>query len=138
MKCSTLWPRPCAVGSGWCTTSVSTICAALYTAADAVVFPSFAEGLGLPPLQAAACGVPVIVSDLPVFTETVGEIAVVADASNPAALALAMRRIASEPGIRATAARRGPEIAAGFRPQRCAESHAEIYRSCVEERDARV
>ncbi len=111
---------------------------ALYTAADAVVFPSFAEGLGLPPLQAAACGVPVIVSDLPVFTETVGEIAIVADAGDPADLAAAMQRIASEPGIRATAAGRGPEIAAGFRPRRCAESHAEIYRSCVEERDARV
>ena len=47
--------------------------AALLSGARALVFPSLAEGFGLPPLEAAARGVPVIVADLPVFRELLGD-----------------------------------------------------------------
>ena len=46
---------------------------ALYAGALALVMPSLAEGYGFPPLEAAACGTPSIVSDLPVFRETLGD-----------------------------------------------------------------
>ena len=48
---------------------------ALYRRAVAVVMPSWLEGFGFPPLEAATRGTPAIVSDLPVFDETLGEAA---------------------------------------------------------------
>ncbi len=47
--------------------------ATLLQGAQGLLFPSFAEGFGLPPLEAAALGVPVIASDLPVLRETLGQ-----------------------------------------------------------------
>jgi glycosyltransferase involved in cell wall biosynthesis len=44
--------------------------AALYSAADALVFPSADEGFGLPPLEALACGTPVAAFDVPALRET--------------------------------------------------------------------
>ncbi|WP_170168873.1 glycosyltransferase family 4 protein [Rhodovulum iodosum] len=49
---------------------------ALLRGACALVFPSLAEGYGLPPLEAAALGTPVIASDLPVLREQLGDFAV--------------------------------------------------------------
>ncbi|MDE3081533.1 MAG: glycosyltransferase, partial [Paracoccaceae bacterium] len=40
--------------------------------------PSLAEGYGLPPLEAAALGVPVVCNDLPIYRETLGDSAVYA------------------------------------------------------------
>ena len=48
------------------------ILAALYRRAVAVVNPSLAEGFGLPAVEAAACGAPVVLSDLPAHRETLG------------------------------------------------------------------
>ena len=47
--------------------------AALLVRSAGLLFPSVAEGYGLPPLEAAALGVPVIVCDLPVYRETLGD-----------------------------------------------------------------
>ncbi|MHC0052098.1 glycosyltransferase family 4 protein [Actibacterium sp. D379-3] len=52
--------------------------AALMQGACALLFPSHAEGYGLPPLEAAALGVPVLANDLPVYHEVLGELAVYA------------------------------------------------------------
>ncbi len=52
--------------------------AALVSGARALLFPSEAEGFGLPPIEAAALGVPVICNDLPVYRETLGDIPVYA------------------------------------------------------------
>ena len=46
--------------------------AALHSGALGTLFPSLAEGFGLPPLEAMACGTPVVASDLPVFREVLG------------------------------------------------------------------
>lgn len=53
--------------------------AALMDRALALVFPSFAEGFGLPPLEAAARGLPVLCSDLPVLREVLGHLPVYLD-----------------------------------------------------------
>ena len=55
--------------------------AALVAGARALLMPSLAEGYGLPPVEAAALGTPSICSDLPVFRETLGDIAVYANAT---------------------------------------------------------
>ena len=47
----------------------------LYNQADCFVFPSLYEGFGLPPLEAMACGCPVLVSDIPVEREVCGDAA---------------------------------------------------------------
>lgn len=46
----------------------------LYQNATALIYPSYMEGFGIPPLEAMACGIPVIVSDIPVFREVYGDV----------------------------------------------------------------
>jgi glycosyltransferase involved in cell wall biosynthesis len=53
--------------------------AAIYSGAHALVFPSDDEGFGLPPIEALACGTPVVVSDLPVMREVLDDRAVYVD-----------------------------------------------------------
>jgi len=55
---------------------------ALYAACRAFVYPSIYEGFGLPPLEAMACGAPVIASRTPALTETIGGAAVLFDPQN--------------------------------------------------------
>ena len=53
-----------------------------YNAAKIFVYPSFYEGFGLPPLEAMACGTPVITSSLTSIPEVVGDCAVTIDPNN--------------------------------------------------------
>jgi glycosyltransferase involved in cell wall biosynthesis len=74
--------------------------AALYAGALAVVQPSFLEGFGLPPLEAAAHGTPAIVSDLEPFSETLGDAALRVGAGDVDALADALLLISSDEALR--------------------------------------
>ena len=56
---------------------------ALLSGASALLFPSLAEGFGLPPVEAAALGVPVIANGLPSLREILGNRAVYLDVSDP-------------------------------------------------------
>lgn len=66
---------------------------ALLQAASLFVYPSLYEGFGLPPIQAMACGIPVIVSDHPAMAEVIGNAAVRVPATDDSALAEAIRRL---------------------------------------------
>lgn len=59
----------------------------LYGTSLALLYPSLAEGQGLPPLEAMAAGCPVICADIPVLHETCGDAAFYVDPRDPAALA---------------------------------------------------
>lgn len=65
----------------------------LLQGAAGFLFPSLAEGYGLPPVEAAALGTPVICNDLPVFREILGEIPVYAPADDPYAWITAINRL---------------------------------------------
>jgi glycosyltransferase involved in cell wall biosynthesis len=62
----------------------------------ALVFPTLAEGFGFPPLEALACGVPVVCSDIPVMRENLGragEAVLWFDAQDPVSLAAVLREL---------------------------------------------
>jgi len=62
----------------------------LYSAASLFVFPSFYEGFGLPPLEAMACGTPVVASNTSSLPEVLGTAALLVDPRDTVALAQAM------------------------------------------------
>lgn len=74
--------------------------ACLYSAATAVVLPSLAEGFGLPAVEAAACGAPIIASDLPAHRESLGEAAIYFRPTDVGALTCALERMIDEPDLR--------------------------------------
>jgi glycosyltransferase involved in cell wall biosynthesis len=62
-----------------------------YQGAEALVYPSFSETFGLPILEAMACGCPVVTSDVSAMPETAGGAALLADPSDPASMAAAVK-----------------------------------------------
>lgn len=69
----------------------------LYRRADLFVFLSLDEGFGLPPIEARACGTPVLASDIPVLRETLGEDATYVSPTDVAAIARALDDCLSVP-----------------------------------------
>jgi glycosyltransferase involved in cell wall biosynthesis len=65
----------------------------LYGASEMLVFPSLAEGFGLPPVEAMACGTPVIVSDIPVFREVLGDAALFVNPYSPSEISEAIKSL---------------------------------------------
>jgi glycosyltransferase involved in cell wall biosynthesis len=86
--------------------------ARLYTGALAFVSPSLAEGFGLPAVEAAACGAPLVLSDLAAHRESMGDAALYVAPGDDAALADALRRLLEDEGLQASLAARGRERAA--------------------------
>lgn len=74
--------------------------AALYNLASLFVYPSVYEGFGFPPLEAAACGTPVVTSNVSVFPETIGGAGILVDPWNPEELFLAMKEILLDRDLR--------------------------------------
>ena len=85
-----------------------------YGAATAFVFPSLYEGFGMPPLEAMACGTPVIASNASCLPEIVGSAALQVDPYDVDALADAMRRVLDDGELRAQMRRDGLVQAAKF------------------------
>lgn len=73
---------------------------AIFSAATAFIFPSLHEGFGIPVLQAMACGVPALVSDLPVLKEIAGEAALYFNPRDRAAMAAALTSISNSAELR--------------------------------------
>jgi alpha-1,3-rhamnosyl/mannosyltransferase len=82
-----------------------------YAAADVAVFLSDYEGFGLPALEAAARGVPLVVSDRPSLSEVFGEAALQVDPRDAHAVARAVARVLDDAPLRASLVARGRELA---------------------------
>ena len=81
----------------------------LYNLADALVFISSHESCGLPALEAMACGVPVVASNVSASPEFVGDAGLLADPRSPEAVAEALLELARDPALRARNVERGLE-----------------------------
>lgn len=94
---------------------------AIYSDALCFVYLSRYEGFGLPPLEAMACGTPVICSDNSSLPEVVGQAGVMLDADDVAGVADAMRKMESFDAYRAELSEAGMQQARLFSWDRCAE-----------------
>lgn len=88
--------------------------AALYAGASVVVYPSYFEGFGLPPLEAMACGTPVIVSNLSSLPEVVEDAAIMVDPRRPEEISEAVRLLDSNQELKDKCIKEGLERAKEF------------------------
>lgn len=106
----------------------------LYRLAGVFVFPSLYEGFGLPPLEAMACGAPVITSDVSSLPEVVGDAALLVDPYSSEAIADAIMRVLSDASLAADLRARGLARAQTFSWQRSVARTLEIYREVAQTR----
>jgi glycosyltransferase involved in cell wall biosynthesis len=88
--------------------------AALYRMATVFAFPSLYEGFGLPPLEAMACGTPVVTSRISSLPEVVGDGALLVDPYNEDDIAQGIARLLDDQDLRARLVERGLERAASY------------------------
>ncbi|HLB12881.1 MAG TPA: glycosyltransferase family 1 protein [Dehalococcoidia bacterium] len=105
---------------------------ALLSLAEAFVYPSFYEGFGLPPLEAMACGAPVVASTAPCLPEVLGEAALLVDPTDHQALASAVLRVLEDSQLRCTLLAKGTQQAAKYTWTAAAERALSLYRRAVE------
>jgi glycosyltransferase involved in cell wall biosynthesis len=101
---------------------------ALYTSAAVFAYPSLYEGFGLPPLEAMACGTPVITSAISSLPEIAGDAAILVDPNNVQELSFALRQVLQNQDLRKELSRRGIERARQFTWERMAEKTLEVYK----------
>jgi glycosyltransferase involved in cell wall biosynthesis len=100
---------------------------ALYNLADLFVFPSLYEGFGLPPLEAMACGTPVITSDASSLPEVVGEAELMMEATDVEALTEAMKRVLEDNALREGMIAKGMKQAKKFTWEQAAAKLLSLY-----------
>jgi glycosyltransferase involved in cell wall biosynthesis len=98
-----------------------------YQAAAAFVFPSLYEGFGLPPLEAMACGTPVVTSHVSALPEVVGDAACIVNPENVFDIARGIRELLLDRELRGTLIRRGFEQLKLFSWEKSAAQVLETY-----------
>ena len=101
--------------------------AAIYSGASAFLYPSLHEGFGFPPLEALACGLPVLASDVTSLPEVVGDAGVLLPPTDVAAWVEALAAVLDDPARAADLKARGPRRAATFRWDRTARATRDAY-----------
>ena len=105
--------------------------AALYASAMVLVYPSFYEGFGLPPLEAMASGTPVIVSNRATLPEVVGNAGELIEPTDGPGLVTLLKRLDEDPNHWKGRAEACLSRAATFSWQRCAEETLAVYRKVL-------
>ncbi len=110
---------------------------ALLNAAEVFAFPSEFEGFGLPPLEAMACGVPVVCSNAASLPEVVGEAGVLLPPRDVAAWVEALGRLLDDAQLGEDLRAHGLERASRFTWDAAARRTLDVYRSVMAERSSR-
>jgi len=105
--------------------------AALYASAMVLVYPSLYEGFGLPPLEAMACGTPIIVSNRATLPEVVGSAGEMIEPTDAAQLTFFLERLADDPKHWEGRAHACLDRASEFSWQRCARETLAVYRKVL-------
>jgi len=100
---------------------------ALYSECALFSFPALSEGFGLPPLEAMACGAPVIVSTATALPEVVDRADLLVDPADPAAIGAGMERILTDPKLQAELRTYGPKRAAKFSWSKAAKAMLKAF-----------
>jgi glycosyltransferase involved in cell wall biosynthesis len=101
---------------------------ALYSACGVFVYPSLYEGFGLPPLEAMACGAPVITSRIPSLIETTGGAAILVSPKDVSSLAEEIVRVLQSEEKRRYFSQKGLEHASQFSWRKTALLTLEVYK----------
>ncbi|MFH1085393.1 MAG: glycosyltransferase family 1 protein [Chloroflexota bacterium] len=101
----------------------------LYNLAQALVAPSIYEGFGLTPLEAMACGTPVVVSNVSSLPEVVGDAGLLVNPNEPEEVSVAMWRLLSDPELRESLIAKGLKRAASFSWDKAASETLALYHS---------
>ena len=109
---------------------------ALYSSCKVFVYPSLYEGFGLPPLEAMACGAPVIASNISTLRETLGENALLVDPLDTDALAQSIADVLDDENERRRLASLSLTHAAGFSWKDTARMTSEVYEKLESPRHA--
>ena len=104
----------------------------LYAGARAFVYPSLYEGFGMPPLEAIACGTPVLTSNVSSLPEVMGDAALFVDPQDVGAIASGLTRLWREDALRADLRARGLARAREFSWDRTARLMLDVYRDVLE------
>ena len=102
--------------------------ATIIAGASALVYPSIYEGFGLPPLEAMACGVPVITSNVSSLPEVVGDAGIMLAPQDMQGIAEAMEMLLTAPDVREAFARKALARSAGFTWESCVSQTVAAYR----------
>ena len=104
----------------------------LYHAADVFAYPSLFEGFGFPPLEAMACGCPVLCSTRGALGEIVGDAAATADPEDVASLKMQLIRLAHNPALRERLRHAGFLQARKFDWDQTASRTLDVYAAAIE------
>lgn len=99
----------------------------LMNGAEVMVYPSLYEGFGLPPLEAMACGTPVIASNTSSLPEVVGDAGIMVDPEDVEGLADAIASVLSDQGLRDEMSRKGLARAKQFSWEQAARETLKVY-----------
>ena len=111
-------------------TTADLVC--LYNIASVMLFPSWDEGFGHPPLEAMACGTPTVTSDIPVLLETTGDAALHAPPGDVMKLADRAGELLGDAALRASFRTRGIARAGQYTWERYAREIAEVYQTVAD------
>jgi glycosyltransferase involved in cell wall biosynthesis len=98
-----------------------------YSGAECFILPSFYEGFGFPPLEAMACGCPVIVSNMASLPEIVGDAGVIVDPHDTNSMGRALYLVLSDDSLKKSIISKGLKRASEFSWEKTAQETSRVY-----------
>jgi len=106
----------------------------VYNLAQVFVYPSIYEGFGLPPMEAMACGTPVITTNVSAMRDHVGEAGILIPSQDEESLAQAIKKILNDPDLRKRLSIKGRRQVADFTWKRTAQETMKAYQYVMTQR----